>query len=298
MDHRYDGDFKFLANRSDLPEFIKTASDAEPTMFAYHDGIRGFFPIDTPANAWFSAAFFEKNASEIPQGSREVISEAISDALKYHEIEYTPMEKVANDGDPLIKLGAEIIAFDQKHRSVHPRERRSHAKRIMHDIEVMKDELPKGLDIPESLSRYGGSHLHENWREPVLARLRLTASPEARAAYSGILTDKETESTSGETLAELLEHLDRKHGLDKHWDRQISDPFYSVQSCVPHKKIKIIVMSVGGKDFHPEDIERLDRGALSDHLSEDAIDAIFQSKHDMHGLPDFLKHIIAQILNR
>jgi len=297
MDHRYDGNFDFLKGRNDLPEFIKTASNAEPTMFAHHDGLRGFFPIDTPANTWFSAAFFEKNASELPAEARSTVSERITDALSYHGIDYAPMEKVASDEWILTKLGAEIINFDQKHRTVHPRERREKARKIMGDIAAAKDHLPKGLDLPESLSRYGGSHLHDKWREPVLARLRLTSSPEARAAYNGILTDKETESTSGETLAELLEHLDRKHHLDKHWDRQIDDPFYSVQSCVPRTKVKVIVLTVGDKHFHEEDMDRLDRGALGEHLSEDAIDAIFQSK-DMHSLPDVVKHIIAQILSR
>lgn len=298
MDQRHDANYDFLKDRSDLPEFIKTASDAEPTLFAYHDGLSGFFPIDTPANTWFSAAFFEKNASQIPEISRSKIAEAISDALAFHEIKYTPMEKIAEDGDPLVKLGAEIVNFDQKYRTVSPRERVKHAKKIMRDIELMRDRLPKGLDIPESLSRYGGSYLHENWREPVLARLRLIASPEARAAYNGILTDKETESTSGDTLADLLEFLDKKFGLQEHWGRRIEDPFYAVQSCVPPKKLKVIVLSVDGKDFHEEDLEKLDRTALADHFSEDAIDGIFQTKHNMHDLPEVVKHIIAQILSK
>lgn len=298
MDHRHDGDFSFLQGRNDIPELVKTASDLEPSLFAYNDGLRSFFPIDTPSNTWFSAAFFEKNAAEIPANVRPEIAKTISDALDFHGVEFGTMTKVAEADDSMIKLASQIIDFEQKHKTVNPRERVAKAKKIMHDIEGMKEHFPSGADIPESLSRYGGSHLHDNWREGVLSRLRIAGSPEARASYNSILTSKETEDTPAETIAELLEFLDKQHGMEQHYDHKIHDPFYSVQSCVPPKRIKIIVLSVGDQHFTGHDIDSLDRRALSEHFSEDAIDGIFNNRHDMQGLPDVVKKVLAEILSR
>jgi hypothetical protein len=75
----------------ELPEFVvKSAaipSDAmrgERTLWAWNDMQR--FSVDTPADAWLSARYFQKQASEIPFNKRDDIWEAIRAGCEMHGI--------------------------------------------------------------------------------------------------------------------------------------------------------------------------------------------------------------------
>ena len=126
----------------------------------------------------------------------------------------------------------------------------------------------------------------------------MVGSKERRADYDAILNSKDSTETAPDTLVDLLEFVDRKHGLHQHYDTRLHDPVRSIMSCVPPKKTVVIVLSVGDKHFTENDLGRLDRDSLGKHFSEDAVDAIFNSKQNMHGLPDVVKKVLAEILSR
>lgn len=286
MDHLHD------------PEFVKTAGAEKPRLFAYHSGIEGYFPIDTPENTQTSFEYFEKNAEYVPAPSREHVLSAINEAADFHGITLLKKEASAVEEDALAKLASEMVNFEDKHRSLPVRERLSHAKKLMEKVHEFGEHFPEGVKIPESVDRYAGEHFHPNWRSEVVKRLRFAPTTEARDAYHAVMHDRGAEAHPAHLIAELLEYLDSKHGLNSRWGRDIHDPYYGTLTCKKPEKVSVIVMRVKGKDYTDSDFSGLNREHFSGHLEDDVIDRIFNDGHaNVHELPEFVKHMIAKAID-
>lgn len=295
MDHLHDQKFDVLRDRNDIPDFVKTASVSDNhTLFAYHDGLNGYFPIDTPHDTWLSQTYFVKNASQIPEASRASVAEKLVDAMRFHEITWAPFEKQAEE-DELTKLASELDRFEHNYHTLEPQKRHEYAKTLRDRFEQLKHE---GMHLPERIKRYAGEHLNPKWHDGIVNRLRINGEPKARADYNALLDDSEhIENENPLTVAKLLEYLDRKHGMHQHWDKRINDPYMDTITHEAPPVKRIIIMKINKRPYYDSDLERVDKGALREHLSEDAIDELFEHKESFDKLPEEIKHVLARLMS-
>ena len=294
---------QFLDKGYDVPDFVKVASENEPTLFAYNDGIGTHFPIDTPKNAWLSMAGIEKVAQLVPANKVAYVTSLIKEACEFHKIgEITQtIVKTASETEEFTKYASEVINFERHYQGRRPSSRRSIAKELMERRKYLMEASEKEIPSSPIIERYAGDDLSPDWKEHIHNRIRLIAhKPEIRKDYEDLLEseDEIQNHERPEEVAQAVEHLDNKHGLNAQWDEGIKDPFFSMLANHPKGPLTIIVMHSGGKHFTPEHFEGLKREDLDLKLDKDIVDEVFNKKNEsLDHMPDFVKNIIAGLVN-
>ena len=295
MDHLHDSNLLAL-NEAVIPGFIKLAQDA-PMFYAYSNGIDSFFPIDTPSNAWLSAAYFEKNAANhLDQKDYVDTHDKILEALNLHGVTYEStfaVEKVAEEGYTLIKLASDLKVFEQNYGSISPEERNKKAKELFHRYEVLKDFEEVG-PMPKIAYEYAGDHLREDWPEVLHHRATRINDVEGKEAYHELAESRE----SKDIILKLLTLLDKKFGLDRHYDRGILDPYRSLLTVEEPKPKKIIIMIVNGKHYDHEKIASLNPLDLADQFGGEVLTGLMHNPSVyLKSAPEFVKVAVAQAID-
>jgi hypothetical protein len=297
MDHLHDSNLLVLAD-TNLPEFVKIANET-PLFYAYSDGRESFYPIDTASNTWLSAAYFEKNAaSHLDKDEYVTVHDRILEALKLHDVSYESpftVEKVAEEGYTFIKLASEIKIFEQNYKHIKPEERHEKAKELLHRYQSLKDAGHKeNVSLPKIVEEYAGDHLKEDWSDIIKHRASKVDDKEGKEAYHALAKTDE----SKEIILKLLGMLDKKFGLDSHYDRGITDPFRSLLTMKEPEQKKVIVMVVNGRPYDIDkvasikdfDFSNLFGGEILDGLSTDP--CVY-----LKTAPEFVKVAVAQAID-
>ena len=298
MDHLHDTNLLAL-NEVDLPGFVKVAHET-PKFYAYSNGIDHFFPIDTAANSWLSAFYFEKNASSNLDGEEFVETHnRILEALQLHNVNYVSpltVEKNANeDVYTFEKLASDVRVFEQNYNHINPEERNEKAKEIMNRYQTLKDS---GAEVHGSLPKlvegYAGSHLKEDWPEIVRHRASRVNDSDHKEAYEALSKSDEPR----DIILKLLSMLDKKTGLDSHYDRGIEDPYRALLTTHEPQTKKIIIMVVNGKEYDHEKVASLNPLDLSEEFGGDILTSIIHDRHVyLKSAPGFVKEAVAKAID-
>ena len=270
IDHIHDqlGRYRVGIIDEAMPDFIKTAEEAVVTddltkladgCFAYSTGRERYYPLHTPEHAWLSRAYFEKFAHTIEEPLVDKIRARIDDACQAFEVPPISLEKFAaqeDEMDSLHALSIEIKRFLDAHHNMTPSDRRLRAKHLVHHAKALGRETSH---LPELLQRYGGDHLSENFSQAINARMNHfhSGAPE-REALLGI--QHCASKHVPEVLARVLDLLDHKLGLAKHYGQGLDDAYYSTLSSRQRPTLPSEFDFLKGQDFEPL------RGSLSDEL--------------------------------
>lgn len=291
MDHLHDSNLLVLGETA-LPGFVKVANE-KPLFFAYTNGLESFFPIDTPSNAWLSAAYFEKNAADhLDRDDYVHTHDAILEALNLHGVKYESpftVEKTADEEEySFIKLASDVRVFEQEYKHIDPEKRHEKAKELLNRYQALKDSgAESGGSLPKIVEEYAGEHLKRDWPDVVRHRASRVEDGEGKEAYHALADSHENK----EIILRLLGMLDKKFGLDHHYDRGILDPYRSLLTTEEPKKEKIIIMVVNGKQYDHEKVASeffpLD---LSENFGGDILSGLL---HDpcvyLKSAPEFVK---------
>jgi hypothetical protein len=298
MDHLHDTNLLVLTEAI-IPGFIKIGHDS-PMFYAYSNGIDSYFPIDTPSNAWLSAAYFEKNAANhLDKDDYINTHDKILEALNLHGITYESpftVEKVANDDEySFIKLASDLRVFEQNYKHINPEERHEKAKELMNRYQALKDSGAKeDGPIPKIVEEYAGEHLKRDWPDIVRHRASRVEDGEGKEAYRDLAESKE----SKEIILRLLGMLDRRFGLDHHYDRGILDPYRSLLTTEEPKKEKIIIMVVNGKQYDHEKVASLNPLDLADQFGGEVLSSLMHNPSVyLKSAPEFVKVAVAQAID-
>ena len=298
MDHLHDSNLLTLDGIT-TPDFVKVASE-KPTFFAYTNGFESFFPIDTPSNAWLSAAFFEKNA-ESKLSIEEYIDthNRILEALQFHKIAYESpftVEKVAEEVYTFAKFASEVKVFEQHYKHINPEERNEKAKALLDRYQALKESGAEMQgELPKVVEEYAGSHLKEDWPEVVRHRATSVEDKEGKEAYHALAQSSETK----EIILRLLEKLDHRFGLDNYYDRGLTDPYRSLLSVNPPERKKIIIMVVGGKEYDQEKVAScLNPLDLTDQFGGEILSSLIHNPSVyLKSAPEFVKVACAKAID-
>jgi hypothetical protein len=299
MDHLHDTNLLTLTEAV-IPGFIKVANE-KPLFYAYSNGIESYFPIDTPSNAWLSAAYFEKNAaSHLDKDDFAKTHDTILEALNLHGIDYESpytVEKVADENEEytFVKLASDIKVFEQNYKHINPEERHEKAKEILNRYQALKDSGAKdGGSLPKIVEEYAGEHLKKDWPDVLHHRASRVDDREGKEAYHELAESKE----SKEIILRLLGLLDKKFGLDHHYDRGILDPYRSLLTTEEPKKEKIIIMVVNGKQYDHEKVASLNPLDLAEQFGGEVLSGLTDNPSVyLKSAPEFVKVAVAQVLD-
>jgi len=297
MDHLHDSNLLTI-NETSLPGFVKIAED-KPKFFAYSNGIEQFFPIDTPSNAWLSAAYFEKNAhANLDDKEYIEVHNRIYEALNLHNIEYKSpftVEKRAEEGYSIIKFASEVKVFEQNYKHINPEERHEKAKLLLDRYKTLKDSGAEvNGSLPKIVEEYAGDHLKEDWKEVVKHRASKVNNNEGKEAYHALAKSEE----SKEIILRLLSLLDKKFGLDHHYDRGILDPYRSILTTQEPEQKKVIIMVVNGKQYDHEKIASFNPLDLADQFGGEILTGLLHDRSAyLKSAPGFVKEAVARLID-
>jgi hypothetical protein len=264
-DHAGDVLRGLLPDPSDVPDFIKQASpvtaDADDHEFALvmigGDGKkrRKFAHVD-PGNTALSVMYFLERRHVLPEEMRKHAAHNLLIACAEQEL--TPPEPLAKeaaahepelegfhdstvyeavflseppevrqpshsvDGVPLDTFGEVEKAatwFDDNHQDMHPSQRRTVA------VGIDKRATALGVDTSSELARYAGDSYSKDLGLMMATRERLMGHREEAGAYN-LLLDKQA-SLTPDAFVEAVVHMDVALGLDRHWDGEVPDPWWS-----------------------------------------------------------------------
>lgn len=298
MDHLHDTNLLTLHD-TNMPGFVKVANE-EPKFFAYSNGREHFFPIDTPSNTWLSAAYFEKNAaSHLDQDEFVKTHDRIFEALTLHGVKYESpftVEKTANeDSYTFEKFASEVKVFEQNYKHISPAERNEKAKEIMSRYQSLKDSGAETHGpLPKLVEDYAGNHLKEDWKHEVEHRASKVNVPEHKEAYHALSNSNE----SKDIIVRLLEMLDRKTGLDAHYDRGIQDPYRALLTTRAPEEKKVIIMVVNGKSYDHEKIASMNPLDLADQFGGEILASLIHNPSVyLLNAPEFVKVACAKAID-
>lgn len=298
MDHLHDSNLLVL-NDTELPGFVKVANE-KPKFFAYSNGIEQFFPIDTPSNAWLSAAYFEKNAaSHLSQDEFVITHDRILEALTLHNVNYESpfaIEKVADENAYTFeKFATEVRTFEQNYKHVNPEERHEKAKALLDRYKALKDSGAETHgSLPKIVEEYAGDHLKEDWADVVKHRASKVNDEEGKEAYHALAKTNE----SKEIILKLLGMLDKKFGLDSHYDRGISDPYKALLTTHAPEHKKVIIMVVNGKEYDHEKCASFQPLDLADQFGGEILAGLLHNRNAyLKEAPGFVKEAVAKVID-
>jgi hypothetical protein len=254
-----------MVSLEDLPDFVKSAaimgSGHNTNQYAVvlvEDGhsLPKFATAD-PGNAWISAAYFAKTRHLLPIEAQKTAAANLRDALTHFKLkvpsvlekvagEHTPESNLVNitgksaprivrsepsdteyalelvDGSKRYPLdNAESVKtalsyFELNKGQFIPRQRREYA------VKVASVARRNGLPISESIANYAG----QQYSAAVSGHLRIRSqylSDEQLPELQKLASLKG--SSTPEVFAEELSRFDTEHGLDRHWDKDLMDPW-------------------------------------------------------------------------
>lgn len=301
-----------IASTYKVPKYVldhapmekEAAAVLDDALFA--DYGKKMFPIDTPANTWLSAAYFNENRSSVDDivrtqiesnikmaGSIWNIDKDVKDVLEYRPVEYVPEADISNYGyidkkgnhyfpmfdDEGVKRAADN--FDQ-FRSRMPADirrkvacaivKKAHASNIAISGSVFREArigLPNKIDLMDNL----------------LDRAYLTKNGESGAVVANLVkvvaASQPTELMDNlDKLANVLTELDRLNGMDDQYGRTILAPVDFIYAMMP-KQAAAFVKDALTLDQHTFSIRKLaaaDPGIFKTALGEDLFKAISDDK--------------------
>jgi hypothetical protein len=298
MDHLHDSNL-LVINNTELPGFVKIANE-KPKFFAYTNGLEQFFPIDTPSNAWLSAAYFEKNASShLTQDEFVTVHDRILEALNLHNVTYESpfaIEKIANeDAYTFEKFASEVRTFEQNYKHVNPEERHEKAKALLDRYKALKDSGAETHgSLPKIVEEYAGDHLKQDWPEVVKHRASKVNDEEGKEAYHALAKTNE----SKEIILKLLSMLDKRFGLDAHYDRGISDPYKALLTTHEPEHKKVVIMVVNGKEYDHEKCASFKPLDLADQFGGEILAGLLHDRNAyLKNAPGFVKETVAKVID-
>ena len=298
MDHLHDSNLLALTD-AEVPGFVKIASE-KPNFFAYSNGLESFFPIDTPSNAWLSAAYFEKNAHTLLDNTSYIAThDRILEALTVHNVNYESpftVEKVADENlYTFEKFASEVKVFEQNYKHINPEERNEKAKALLDRYKALKDS---GADthgsLPKIVEEYAGNHLKDDWHDVVRHRASKVNDEEGKEAYHALAKSDE----SKEIILKLLTLLDRKFGLDSYYDRGITDPYKALLTTHAPEQKKVIIMVVNGKEYDHEKCASFQPLDLADQFGGEILAGLLHDRNAyLKNAPGFVKEAVAKVID-
>ena len=240
---------RILGEMPALENFVKTASmdaaeaDARPaSAFAWPEERR--FPIDSPEMAALSAAYAKTANEAVPA----FVADSIQKALEVYGVPEATFQttKLAAREERLedwlcgdlklfqVRTAAEMPAA--QHAFLENYEKLDVPHRKMAAESLVKKAAEFKFDVRPHVMKVAGmtvSHIPtlQKW---VYARADASPKAEHKTAYSkfaGELRHMPTESADSHALMKIasgLAELDRRAGLEKHYDRRLPDPMLTV----------------------------------------------------------------------
>ena len=257
------------------------------------------FPINDAANTWLSCHYFEKTASSLPFQAQQTAATTLSAACavfglevpvtikqaakgnfcgnmyKEASVSKAPVEfvKRASSGEKYYALGnkyplpdAEFVKkaeeyFDKHWQDFSPEDRYAYANNVKARAEELSVKLGSGQILKYANDVFGTRLAHEIKRRKDL----LDNNSEMSVALDKLAAH--TSDTAPDTFAKALHLFDKKAGLDKHYDKYLSDAFKA--TFEDHEKIAKAKYGYNWKD---------DNSGLS--LSEAQLEKAAEEKYD------------------
>lgn len=297
-----------IAKTYKVPEYVmnhevmdkNAAADLDDTLFA--DAGKRMFPLDSKANTWLSAAYFNENRDNIDAEVRPIIenniktaavvwgiTDEVNDVLSTRHVEVSPEDDVHNYGFidsnghtyfPLfdeegVKRASEF--FDKFKDSLPTEVRSSLAKTIV------KKAGDYNIEIHTSVIRNAGIGLPVkiDIADHLLDRAYLTKDAECATVIASMIKtvaacQPEELVENLDKLAHVIEQLDIVNGMDKEYGKSIVHPFDFVYSMVPYEAISFIkdAMPLHQYTFSVEKLAKVDPDVFKAALGEEIFKSI------------------------
>ena len=231
-------------------EHVKEASvdpsygdELPDSAFAWED--RRMFPIDTPANALVSKLYIEKQSAFIP----DFVKEAVDAALMLYSIDPREISVETEDLTKTASAVGDFVFPDKERWEVRDIDDYKLAEESLLKIDKEVSFLEKtaaavrlcqmapkyGTEPSIEIQKLAGTVVSDlNQTIDWLNARSLIADEETAPLYTKLANSLETEyplNYNRKTLiklAELIHTLDRKCGIEHHYDRSIPDPIHTV----------------------------------------------------------------------
>lgn len=244
-----------------LPDFVKSAGEAEPTPQKYALFGHNEYPYDTPYQTWMSYAYL-KSASTLHKDTHDWVERVLKLAAAKHGIEdeicevdmllTQTIEKQASEPQYEAPQYALIVSRDGEQTKLFPlrtpNQIRKSANAVHRDLElplewrkqacesIVKAAREADIDLetlPKSILTYGISR-EPNFKvaaEVAEYRATLVKDPEIGQLYKDIV--KSASHDADEAVHQyitLMLDLDRAQGLDKKYGKGVVDPYQAFLS--------------------------------------------------------------------
>ena len=300
-----------IPDLSEIPSFVKTASvsSADPSDYALvileNGSTTNKFNISDQGNTWLSSLYYSVNKDSLPEEAQKVASTMIkaaseaygvplTDTILQDSIDYNDLESNVVDlsnssispnvikEDGMFALGdkypinnpSQVIAaqeyFVDNVKRLKPEDRREYAVKVAH----VAGEF--GVSVSEEISDYSGEDYSPTLDNHLAVRYSILQRDGAPVPVRDSLIKVASlrGQVSPEEFAHLLTEFDSITGLNRYWDTDISDPWYSTFSIekvamgMPGLKAKF---TVGEMTVTEEELKLLsqDMRKLTDIFGED-----------------------------
>ena len=302
---------EYIPSLQDVPEFVKTASagvDVDSNDYALviveNDSSCNKFNISDAGNTWLSSLYYSANRESLPKEAQKVASTMIKAASEAYGVPVT--ETIEKDAMPYSELSSNVVDltgikptsrvvvesgnfalgdkypintasqvktaqeyFSDNVNRFNPIDRREYAVKVAHVSNAF------GVGLESSIESYCGESYSPDLENHLAVRysiLKEEAPVEARETLMKVASL--TNSLTPDEFASALCEFDTVTGLNRYWDTDIKDPWYStfaiekVAMGMPGLKAKF---TVGEMSVTEEELKLLsqDMRKLTDIFGED-----------------------------